>query len=148
MRTATFILGAIFFAVGCVGIVGSWVVHGKHSRAYTEGTRVHGEVLSKQFLAAADGSSEHLVEFRFELPSGALVEGVANLPRERWEQLRQGDAILLAYLPEEPARAVLPESGKPSFLLPAVASAVFLALAALGLGLVVASLRKSKQNVV
>ena len=142
MRTALFVLGTAFIVLGCLGIIGSWVVHDKHSRAYTDGTRVNAKVLLKHFMGAADGSSEYLVEYRFALPSRQLVEGTATLPEERWKPLRQGDSIVLAYLPEEPKRAVLPELGPPTLLLPVFLTAVCLALSLLGLGLLLASLRK------
>ena len=103
------------------------------------GVRVSAEIAGKSFVSAADGSSEYLVDYRFRLPAGEVIEGSTPLPKPRWERLSRGDRITLAYLPEQPNRIVVPELGKPSVMLPIFVGAVALLIALLGAAIAVGS---------
>lgn len=145
VRKAPFVMGILFFAAGCFGIVGSWIVHERQSRAYADGLRVSAEIVGKNLVFAADGSSEYLIDYRFRSPAGQVMAGSTPLPKSRWDQLSEGDRITLAYLPEEPGRVVVPELGKPTVMLPifvgAVASLIALLGAAIAVGAVSAESR-------
>ena len=140
MRKAPFVIGTVFFIAGCFGVAGSWIVHERQTRAYSQGPRVSAEIAGKSFVSAADGSSEYLIDYRFQLPTGRQTEGSTPLPKPLWEKLSRGDRITLAYLPEEPTRFVVPELGKPGVMLPVFVSAAALLIAFLGAAIAAASL--------
>lgn len=98
------IFGFLFLALGVLGITGSWFAYRLDTAIERDGLRAWGEVVDKQFVAAADGDSDYLVSYRFQPQAGPLLLGSHSVGKERWRALRVGDGIEICYSPENPRR--------------------------------------------
>lgn len=97
-------MGALFFVVGCIGAIGSWGAYRLDTSIEKSGQRAEGRITKKSVLVAADGDSDYIVEYWFNLPSGKRVEAVRGVHKELWNTLRDGEALVVLYSAENPER--------------------------------------------
>ena len=97
-------MGALFFVVGCIGAIGSWGAYRLDTSIETSGQRADGRITKKSVLFAADGDSDYIVEYWFNLPSGKRVEAVRGVHKKLWSTLRDGEAFVVLYSAENPKR--------------------------------------------
>jgi hypothetical protein len=126
-------VGTIFVAAGSVasvGSVGEWLdARGFARDAVTEQAKIIAKSLER---ATRDGNSRtrYLVTYRLTLREGTVAEQTEEVSDEQWEELAEGGALAVRYLPDDPStvRAAAPGSGWELFI--AGVTAVFAALGA------------------
>jgi hypothetical protein len=122
-------MGALFFLVGLVVLVGSWAAYSLDTSIERHGGRAVGYVTKKTFLFAADGDSDYVLEYRFALPSGERMNAQRTVSKELWSGLEESQSFVVLYHPENPNRNFPLGAGVTSFrvtLLVSVLGAVFL----------------------
>ena len=97
-------MGALFFVVDCIGAIGSWGAYRLDTSIETSGQRAECRITKKSVLVAADGDSDYIVEYWFNLPSGKRVEAVCRVHKELWNTLREGEAFVVLFSAENPKR--------------------------------------------
>ncbi len=127
--------------IGLVGVVGAWGAYLTDSELERSGPRATGVVLKKEFLRAADGDSDHLVTYRFALPSGEGVVSQRGLGKAQWTGINVGSSLVIVYSPANPKRNFPEGSGVTSIAGPIVLTAMFGFVALLGGSVLVQGLR-------
>ena len=134
-------MGALFFVVGCIGAIGSWGAYRLDTSIEKSGQRAEGRITKKSVLFAADGDSDYIVEYQFNLPSGKRVEAVRGVHKELWNTLRDGEAFVVLYSAENPKRNFPLGGGVTSIGVTVFASVFFVVFAAFGALLVAGFIR-------
>lgn len=134
-------MGALFLVVGCIGAIGSWGAYRLDTSIEKSGQRAEGRITKKSVLFAADGDSDYIVEYWFNLPSGKRVEAVRGVHKQLWNTLRDGEAFVVLYSAEKPKRNFPLGGGVTSIGLAVFASVFFGSFAAFGALLVVGFIR-------
>ncbi len=98
------VFGIVFLALGLLVVFGSWRGYQLDQRILEQGARAEGHITKKVVLAAADGDSDHGIDYWFTLPDGQRIEAHAGMPKPTWDGLREGDSIEVAYSAEYPRR--------------------------------------------
>jgi hypothetical protein len=96
--------GIILLALGLLVVFGSWRGYQLDTRILERGARTEGHVTKKVVAAAADGKSDHGLDYWFALPDGKRIEAHAGVPKEMWDRVREGDSIAVAYSEAYPRR--------------------------------------------
>ena len=135
------VMGTLFFVVGCIGAIGSWGAYRLDTSIEKSGQRAEGRIMNKSVLFAADGDSDYIVEYQFNLPSGKRVEAVRGVNKELWNTLRDGEAFVVLYSTENPKRNFPLGGGVTSIVLAVFASVFFGGFAAFGALLVAGFIR-------
>lgn len=117
---------------GLFGAVGVWAGYFVDSRLAAQGPRAAGTVIRKELVRSADGDSDHLVIYRFALPSGQEVTSQRGLPKDRWDALAPGAPLTVVYAADNPKRNFPEGAGITSLAAPLVVTLVFGGLAILG----------------
>jgi hypothetical protein len=98
------VFGIVFLVAGLLMVFGSWRGRQLDTRILEQGPRAAGHVTRKIVLAAADGASDHGIDYWFALPDGQRIEAHAALSKAAWDTVREGDTIQIAYSAEYPRR--------------------------------------------
>jgi hypothetical protein len=105
LRWGFLIFGLIFFRLSC-------------EEGYYEkgGARVQGIVLQKTYspgTSSTGGSpsspSKHYVSYRFTTKEGRTLEGRYDVLPQMWGKLKEGDPVIVEYLPDAPDTNRIPE---------------------------------------
>ena len=134
-------IAAFMLVVGSLAIVSIWGAYFVDSNLQSQGTRATGSVVRKEFVRSADGDSDHLVTYRFSLPSGQEIVSQRSLPKARWSDLTPGSPLVVIYSANDPKRNFPEGSGVTSPIAPIAATLVFGFLALLGGAIVVQAIR-------
>lgn len=103
-------------------------------------------ILRKGFVRAADGDSDHLVTYRFSLPSGQQVVSRHGLNKSQWSELNVGAEIVIIYSATNPTRSFPEGGGATSIAGPIFFTALFGSVAFLA-GAVLFQLMKGANSV-
>lgn len=125
-------IGAAFCAFGLVAAIGSWGAYLADSRILEHGARVEARVLGKDVLFAADGDSDFMIDYVFELPDGTRELGHRGVPRPLWQSVREGGTVTVLYSPDNPRRNFPLGAGVTSLGLTVFVSAMGAVFAAVG----------------
>ena len=117
-------IGALFLVVGCIGAIGSWGAYRLDTSIEKSGQRAEGRITKKSVLFVADGDSDFIVEYWFNLPSGKRVEAVRGVDKKLWNTLRDGEAFVVLYSAQNPKRN-FPLGGAVTSIVLAVFASVF-----------------------
>lgn len=98
------VFGLLFFTVGCIGSVGSWSTYRLDTGIVRNGQRADGHITRKIFLYSADGDSDYVVEYWFDLPSGERVKSSSGVNKRLWKTLHKGQTIVVCYSAEDTKR--------------------------------------------
>lgn len=98
------ILGLIFLLLGLGGVIGSWGAYLTDTAIERSGPRATGHLIKKLFLAAADGDSDYMLEYKFETASGQTVTASRGVSKALWMSLREGETLEVRYSASNPAR--------------------------------------------
>ena len=134
-------IGALFFVVGCIGAIGSWSAYRLDNSIEKSGQRAEGRITKKSVLFVADGDSDFIVEYWFNLPSGKRVEAVRGVDKKLWNTLRDGEAFVVLYSAESPKRNFPSGGGVTSIGVTVFASVFFGVFAVFGALLVAGFIR-------
>ena len=123
-------MGTLFFVVGCIGAIGSWGAYRLDTSIETSGQRAERRITKKSVVVAADGDSDYIVEYWFNLPSGKRVEPVRRVHKKLWNTLRDGEAFVVLYSAKNPKRNFSLDGGINSIGITVFASVFFAVFAA------------------
>lgn len=98
------VLGVIFLLLGFGGVIGSWGAYSTDTAIERSGPRATGYLIKKLFLAAADGDSDYMLEYKFETASGQTVTASRGVSKALWMSLREGETLEVRYSASNPAR--------------------------------------------
>jgi hypothetical protein len=98
------VFGVVFLVVGLLAVFGSWRGYQLDTGILEHGARAEGHITKKVVLAAADGDSDHGIDYWFALPGGQRIEAHAGVPKPMWDGLREGGTLDIAYSPDYPRR--------------------------------------------
>jgi len=104
-RTAALVMGFLFLLLGLGGAIAAWGAYATDTRIARTGVRAEGQLLGKSISAAADGTSGHILEYRFTTADGRTVDASRTVDEELWRSFEEGDAIVISYAPENPGRS-------------------------------------------
>jgi Protein of unknown function (DUF3592) len=109
-RLPVILCGAIFFAIGALftGVAAYlWLQDTREERALrAEGQAAQGTVVSKSIHADRSGGSTETtfrINYRFGAAQTDEVVDSADVNAATWEQLKQGGAVKVTYLPSSPS---------------------------------------------
>jgi len=98
------LIGAAFFVVGLVFIVGSWGAYLTDSNIVKNGASADGRLMKKYFMRAADGDSDHMIEYWFKTADGVMIEATRGISRDLWNALHEGQTLQIHYARDNPRR--------------------------------------------
>ena len=78
------VMGALLFVVGCIGAIGSWGAYWLDTSIEKSDQRAEGRITNKSILFLADGDSDYIVEYWFNLPGGKRVEAIRGVHKKLW----------------------------------------------------------------
>lgn len=133
----------VMLVLGLAGVVMAWGAYFVDAGLVAHGPRAKAVVLKKEFLRAADGDSDHLVTYRFEVPDGAPVTSQRGLGQAQWTELDVGDELVIVYSATDPQRNFPEGAGVTSIAAPILFTVVFGAVAALGAAALVGLTRRT-----
>jgi hypothetical protein len=138
------IFGLLFLAGGLVFTVGTWGAYLRDTTILDSGVRVQAEVVSLERIhdTGPDGSTDHLVKYRYTAPDGRTIVKQAGLGRTQWSTLRVGGPVDVAYDPGDAAKALPVGGGVTSPALLAISSVFGLVMGGGGLALLLAVARR------
>lgn len=135
-------VGCLLALLGLIGAVGGWAAYLTDSRLLASGPRAVGTVVRKQFLPAADGSSDYLIEYHFNVPIGQQLQSLRGVSKDLWSSLSVGATLPVVYAAADPQRNFPVGAGVTSWGATVFVSAVFFVVALFGVVLVRAQLRR------
>lgn len=105
--------GLLFLGGGLVFSVGSWGAYVRDTTLLDTGTRVQAQVVALERIrdTGQDGSTDHLVRYRFITPDGRTVERQGGLGEAAWRALRVGGPVAVVYSPDNPSKGLLVGGG-------------------------------------
>lgn len=140
------VAGVLFFTLGFVAAVGSWVAYRLDTGIERNGQRVEGHITRKSLLFVADGDSDYNVEYWFQLPSGERVESARGVHKGLWSTLKEGESLVVLYSTENPKRNFPLGGGVTSIGTTAFVSFVSTIVAVFGALLIVSFMRSRKTD--
>jgi hypothetical protein len=106
LRWAFLIFGLVFLRLSC-------------EQGYFEkgGLRAQGVVMEKTYSPGTrstspgrhQSSSKHYVSYRFTTEDGRTIEGRYEVLPDTWRRLKEGDKVVIEYLPDSPTTNRIPE---------------------------------------
>jgi len=105
--------GLLFLGGGLLFSVGSWGAYVRDTTLLDTGTRVQAQVVALERIrdSGQDGSTDHLVRYRFTTPDGHTVEKQGGLGEAAWRTLRVGGPVEVVYSPDNPTKGLLVGGG-------------------------------------
>ena len=94
--------GGIWMLVGVPLLVAGLLAAAKEQRYSEEGAEADGVVTRKEIRRGK--STSYRVYYRFRARDGGEFSGRDSTRRARWEELREGGAVRIEYLPSNPAQ--------------------------------------------
>lgn len=118
------IFGLLFLCGGLVFVVGSLGAYHRDTTLLATGERTQAQVVALERIrdTGPDGSTDHLVRYRFTAPDGRTIVKQSGLGRSSWEQLRVGGPVEVVHRADDPTKAMLVDGGVTSLAMVLVAS--------------------------
>ena len=98
------LIGAVFFFIGMVFIVGSWGAYRTDSNIEKNGASAEGRLMKKYFMRAADGDSDYMIEYWFKTADSVMIEATRGVNRDLWNELQEGQTLEIHYARDNPKR--------------------------------------------
>jgi hypothetical protein len=139
------IMGGLFALLGLFGIDGSWGAYARDTAVLQHGARTVGHVAGLDRLSSADGDSDFMVDYWFELRSGERIAAQRGVSTQLWTRLRVGDAVEIAYSPANPRQNFPLGAGVTSLGLVLCLTVICAVFATFGALVFVSALRTARQ---
>jgi hypothetical protein len=135
MRNASIFPGAIFVLFGTLCIIVSWVFY-LNTRRIIEGNRAMAEITDKTTYRRSDSDSHktytyYRIKYKFAAENGQVVSSDCTMHKEKWDQLKIGGPVEIAYdrdnpqkeFPAEGRLVAITEGDSGSIVMPILATA-------------------------
>lgn len=97
-------MGFLFCLFGGLGGIGSWGAYSLDHGIEKSGASAVGHTTDKSVAFSADGDSDYVVDYWFQLPTGERVEAHRGVHKALWSTLRKGESFVVLYSVENPNR--------------------------------------------
>lgn len=143
---AAWAFGLLFLLVGLGGVAGAWGAYLTDTRIERDGPRASGQLQRKSFLPAVDGSSDYVLEYRFQPQSGPALQVSRNVSKELWQSVHEGQQLEIRYARDDPGRNFPAGGGVTAVGVTLFVSLVSALLGLFGAALVWGQLRTSRHE--
>ncbi len=140
------VLGLVLFLTGCIGTVGSWGAYWRDSNIVKEGYSATGHITKKSIAFVADGRSDYVLDYWFQLPDGQRVVAHRIVHKALWESVREDTPFVVLYAVDNPNSNFPQGGGVSSIALPLFVSVLFFVLGAFGALLTISAVRTPRAD--